>query len=224
MNVLAIGAHPDDETFAAGTLAKYAAEGNDVYILITTRGEGGAMGDPPLTDRAGLGAVREQEARAAARALGAKDIFFLPYRDPVIGEGHVLYTIDATLEDFSAAIAEVIASLKPDIVITHGSGGEYGHPQHKFTHAAVFAALDRLKPWRPQEVLTWCAAIPGAEEDRFTNKDDPADIVVDVSPWFDRKVAAMDAHRTQHVVFFRNNPDKTLADITRRIESFHRWA
>ncbi len=44
MIVLSIGAHPDDETCAAGTLIKYAQEGHDVYILTTTRGEGGSTG------------------------------------------------------------------------------------------------------------------------------------------------------------------------------------
>ncbi len=223
MIVLAIGAHPDDETFASGMLAKYAAEGNDVYILTTTRGEGGSMGDPPLSDQAGLGAVREQEGRAAGRALGARDVLFLPYIDPVISEGHVTHQIDVSLEEFSAAIGEVIQRLKPDIMLTHGSGGEYGHPQHKYTHVAVFKALEDLKPWRPGEVLTWCAAYPEPENDRFINKDDPADIVLDVTPWMAQKIAAMAAHRTQFAVFFRDNPDKKLEDVVGHLESFHRW-
>jgi LmbE family N-acetylglucosaminyl deacetylase len=49
MIVLSIGAHPDDETCASGTLIKYAEEGYDVYILMTTRGEGGSTGEPPVT-------------------------------------------------------------------------------------------------------------------------------------------------------------------------------
>ena len=79
-SILAISAHPDDESlFAGGTLAMYAKRGHDVYILETTRGEGGEVGEPPLTTKENLGAYREQEVRKAARALGVRDIFFLPF-------------------------------------------------------------------------------------------------------------------------------------------------
>lgn len=82
-SILVISAHPDDETlFAGGTLAMLAQKGNDVYILETTRGEGGEVGDPPLTSRENLGLFREQEVRNAAEALGVRDIFFLPFVDP----------------------------------------------------------------------------------------------------------------------------------------------
>ena len=75
--ILAISAHPDDETgFVGGTLVRYAGLGHDVYILETTRGEGGEVGEPPLTDKENLGSFREQEVRNAVRILGAKDIFF----------------------------------------------------------------------------------------------------------------------------------------------------
>jgi LmbE family N-acetylglucosaminyl deacetylase len=224
MKVLAIGAHPDDETgFAGGILAKYAAEDHQVYVLLTTRGEGGSMGDPPLCERPALGALREAEARAAVAALGLREVYFLPYQDPEISEDHTLHPIDASLEEFSGAIAEVIAELKPDVILTHGSGGEYGHPQHIYTHQAVFAALEQLRPWRPDEILTWCAAYPNPERERFINADDPADIVLDVSPWLPQKVQAFTAYRTQWPVFFRNNPDASIEDLPLRTESFHRW-
>lgn len=226
MRVLVIAAHPDDETaFTGGLIAKYASEGHAVVILWTTRGEGGEMGDPPLCSREELGVVREGEARAAAHALGAREALFLPFRDPVVGPENTLYHIDAPLEEFRAAIAEVMSSVQPDVVITHGSGGEYGHPQHIFTHQAVFAALDQLKPWQPQAVLTWASAYPdpAADQLRFLNKNDQADLVLDVSPWIEQKIAAYAAHRTQHGLFFRNNPGKKLGELPRRIESFRRW-
>ncbi|WP_026370340.1 PIG-L deacetylase family protein [Kallotenue papyrolyticum] len=224
MRVLVIAAHPDDETvFCGGTIAKYAAEGHEVVILLTTRGEGGEAGDPPLCPQDELGWWREREARAAGAALGATAVRFLPFCDP-LGREEDLHHIDATLEEFSAAIAEVMAALRPDVVITHGSNGEYGHPQHIFTHQAVFAALRRLAPWQPREVLTWGAAYPNPEKPRHINRDDPADLVLDVTPWLERKIAALEAHRTQHGLFLRNNPGKTLADVPGRLESFRRWS
>jgi LmbE family N-acetylglucosaminyl deacetylase len=223
MIVLSIGAHPDDEIYAAGMLAKYASEGHDVYILTTTRGEGGPLGDPPLTDRAGLAALRMAEGRAAGEILGAREVRYLPFVDPLMGPGGQWHAIDASLEDFSAAVAAVLAELRPEIVITHGAEGEYGHPQHKFTHRAVFAALRQLRPWTPREVLTWEATFSNAGPERKLNQQDPADIVLDISPWFAQKVAATEAHRSQWPAFLGNHPGKTIAEITDRVESFRRW-
>ncbi len=223
MRVLSIGAHPDDELYAAGLLAKYAAEGHDVYILTTTRGEGGPLGDPPLTDRAGLGALREVEGHAAGHILGAREVRYLPFVDPLPGPNREWKAISASLEEFSAAIREVLAELRPDVVLTHGSDGEYGHPQHRFTHRAVFAALEQLSPWRPAEVLTWEASFPDADPARRLNEHDPADIVLDTSPWLEQKVAAMEAHRSQWPAFLWNHPGKTIPEIVERIESFRRW-
>ena len=221
--VLAIGAHPDDETYAAGLLAKFASEGHAVYILTTTRGEGGTAGDPPLTDRAGLPAVREEEGRAAATLLGAQSISFLPFVDPIPGPNRTWKAVEAPLDAFSDAIGSVITDLRPDIVITHGSDGEYGHPQHLYTHQAVFVALLRLRPWQPREVLTWEASFPDADPERKLNPSDHADLVLDVSPWFATKVAAAEAHRTQRLALLHGVRDKPMAEAMDRIESFRRW-
>jgi LmbE family N-acetylglucosaminyl deacetylase len=228
MRVMVMAAHPDDETiFGGGMIAKYAAEGHDVVIVLSTRGEGGERGDPPLCTPEELGAVREAEARAAAKVLGARDVVFLPFQDPPVGPDDTLYPINVTLEDYATAIAGVMLEAQPDVVLTHGSNGEYGHPQHVFTHKAVFAAIEQLRQTGtgrlPSEVLTWGAAYPDPEKPRHINKDDPADIVLNVSPWLAQKVAAYAAHRTQHGLFFRKNPGKVLEDLPGRTESFRRW-
>ena len=228
MRVLAIAAHPDDETaFCGGTLAKHAAEGHDVYIMLSTRGEGGERGEPPLCTAAELAQVREAEARAAAVALGARAVLFLPFIDPLVGPDNTLYPINVTLEEFAEAIIGMLLELRPDLIFTHGSNGEYGHPQHVFTHHAVFAAIEQLRQTGsdslPQEVWTWGASYPEPEKPRHMNKDDHADLLVDVRPWLAQKVAAYAAHKTQHGLFFRNNPNKILEDLPGRTESFRRW-
>src|SRR4051794_29890295 len=140
--LLAVSAHPDDDTlFAGGTLARYASEGYDVFTLCTTRGEGGEVGEPPVSSKEQLGQYREAEARCAAQALGERDIFFLDYVDPHMEIDGIPLPIDANLEQFSSAIAAYLVRLRPEIVITHGTDGEYGHPQHRFTHQAVRAAI-----------------------------------------------------------------------------------
>jgi N-acetylglucosamine malate deacetylase 2 len=221
--VLAIAAHPDDELFGAGYLAKLAAEGNELYILCTTRGEGGEVGEPPVGPKARLGEYREVEMRASGAALGAREVWFLDFVDPWMEIGGEALAIDAEPKAFVAAVAERISALRPDVVITHGSNGEYGHPQHVYTHRAVLAALGMLAPWQPSELLTWCANPENAETDRIVNRDDPADLDLDISPWFERKLAAAQAHRSQHAMFLRNNKTDDIANALRHREAFRRW-
>jgi LmbE family N-acetylglucosaminyl deacetylase len=224
--IVSIGAHPDDETaFAGGMLAKYASEGHDVFIVSVTRGEGGEAGDPPLSSLDQLGATREGELRCAAAALGARDVSFLGFVDPRIAIGEPGRAIDATLDELVAAIRREIDRLRPDVVITHGSNGEYGHAQHIFTHQAVRTALAAPAGWRPSELLTWGAFVEGFEPARLLNKDDPADVILDVTPWFDAKLAALQCHATQLAMIRRNNKDESdLRKLVLRTESFRRWA
>jgi len=221
--VLAIAAHPDDELFGAGYLAKLAAEGNELHILCTTRGEGGEVGEPPVGPKSRLGELRVVEMHNSGAALGARSVQFLDFVDPWMEIGGEALAIDAEPGEFVAALAERIGALRPDVVITHGSNGEYGHPQHVYTHRAVMGALGTLAPWRPGELLTWCADTGNAATDRVVNQDDPADVDLDVSPWFERKLAAANAHVSQHAMFMRNNKTNDLANALRRQEAFRRW-
>jgi LmbE family N-acetylglucosaminyl deacetylase len=217
--VLAVSAHPDDDTlFAGGTLASYASAGFAVYTLCTNRGEGGEVGEPPVGPKEQLGSFREAEARCAARALGERDIFFLDYRDPPMEIDGIALPIDATIDEFSAAIAAYLQRLRPTIVLTHGSDGEYGHPQHRFTHHAVRSAIRSLGPWRPAEFITWMARTDDNAEERLTNTSDPATVSLDVSPWYEQKVAAAMCHRSQHAMFLRNSKKPTVRDTVRRVE------
>jgi LmbE family N-acetylglucosaminyl deacetylase len=184
--ILVVSAHPDDETlFSGGTLAMYAQKGHDVFILETTRGEGGEVGEPPLTTRENLAAFREQEVRQAARILGARDIFFLPYIDPFMEINGIARRIDAPLAEFASAIARYVQKTDPQLVITHGSNGEYGHPQHLYTHQATRMALNSNR--QRTAFMTWSAWHTPAEYKRILNQDDQADIINDISPWHNIK-------------------------------------
>jgi LmbE family N-acetylglucosaminyl deacetylase len=221
-SILAISAHPDDETlFAGGTLAMYAEKGHRVFILETTRGQGGEVGEPPLTTRENLAAFREQEVRRAAQALGAEDIFFLPYVDPYMEINGIARRIDASLTDFAGAITEHIKRLQPDMVITHGSNGEYGHPQHIFTHQATRMALFNGHPGIA--FLSWCAWYEPSERERILNKDDHANIINDITLWHTKKVRAALCHRTQHAMFLRNSGARSVPEMVWKTETFHIW-
>src|SRR5215207_2399139 len=80
--LLAVFAHPDDESYVCGgTLARYAAAGVRVVLLCATRGEAGEIADPALAARDELPAMREAELRAAAERLGIVEIHLLDYQD-----------------------------------------------------------------------------------------------------------------------------------------------
>jgi N-acetylglucosamine malate deacetylase 2 len=222
--VLVVASHPDDETiFAGGMIAKYASEGHDVYIVEVTRGEGGEVGDPPVGPKSELGRYREEEVRCAARALGAREVRFLAFVDPSIEIGEPAKPIDAELGALADPLLDIIDQIRPDVILTHGTSGEYGHPQHRFTLKAVQEALRKVSPWFPDEFLTWAANAGVNAEDRLTNKNDPADITLDVNPWVERKIAAMKCHRSQHALFYRNNKTEDFSKIVRRLEAFKRW-
>lgn len=138
-SVLVAVAHPDDETLAmGGTLAWLSQRGDRVTIVCATRGESGWIADPLLATRESLGAMREQELRRAAQVLGVADVCMLDYRD-----GTLSCVAPAEL---TGAFAAVIRRARPDVVITWGPDGGYGHPDHIAISAAVTAAFFATAP------------------------------------------------------------------------------
>jgi LmbE family N-acetylglucosaminyl deacetylase len=139
LRLLAVFAHPDDESMGmGGTLAKYAAEGVETYLVCASRGE---RGWPALVDYPGpsvLGKLREGELENAIRELGMQGLYFLDYIDG-----------DVDRADPSEAIQKIathIRRIMPQVVVTFPPDGNYGHPDHiavgQFTSAAVVCAAD----------------------------------------------------------------------------------
>ncbi|MDA0768695.1 MAG: PIG-L family deacetylase [Chloroflexi bacterium] len=160
--LLAIFAHPDDESAATGgTLAHYAKLGFQVGLVCATRGEIGEISDPNLASQANLGEVREQELRDAAAALGVADLTLLDYRDSGMAgtadNEHPNALTNALADDVVAALVGIIRQRKPGVVITFDPNGGYGHPDHiaihhhtveAFTAAAdVSRYKDKGAPW-----------------------------------------------------------------------------
>lgn len=144
--LLLVFAHPDDETFGcAGTIHEATTQGLIVTLLTATRGEAGKTGDPRIDTPEILGAVREQELRAAMAAVGLTDVRFLDYRDSGM-EGTAenddpRALIRAREEDVVTRIVVQLRAIRPAIVITFGPDGIYGHPDHLFIHRAATAAV-----------------------------------------------------------------------------------
>jgi len=243
MNLLCLVAHPDDETIlCGGTLAMLAAKGIAVHVACLTRGEGGELGEPPLTNRDHLGEVREQEMVNAVQKLGGKSLTFLGYVDPVM-QGDKLFAPEHNPALLAGQIVSTIKQFNIDGVITHGSNGEYGHPAHILMHQMTLAAVASLHkdvgaglaPARHGQLqglplprlYTFSANFENHPYPRIINKDDAADLILDVSPFLNQKESAALCHKTQNALFVRRRSEVagrqlTLREVMLSVESLHR--
>jgi LmbE family N-acetylglucosaminyl deacetylase len=141
---MAVLAHPDDESLGfGGILAKNAAQGVGVFLLTATRGEAGRFRGLPSSHhqhpgRDALAQIREAELRAAGAVLGVHEISLLDYPDQHLDRAHPHQVIER--------IVGHMRRVRPDVVVTFGPDGAYGHPDHvaisQFTTAAIVAAAD----------------------------------------------------------------------------------
>ncbi|MEM7339205.1 MAG: PIG-L family deacetylase [Actinomycetota bacterium] len=204
---LAIGAHPDDVDFGCGaTLAKWAAGGCEVHVLVCTDGSKGTW--DPHADEADLIAAREREQRAAATALGATGtVTFL---------GHTDGELESTLS-VRAQVAEVIRRARPDVVLGHDPWKRYRlHPDHRHagllaTEGIVAARDPKFFPYqgvphhRPDALLLWEADEPDHAED--------------VSGFLDAKLDALLAHESQFESTMASGDDPDLSQFRARVEA-----
>lgn len=215
--LLFIGAHPDDELYAAGLLAALSKRRVEVDLLCLTRGEGGGLGQPPVATRESLGAVREAELRASAAALGVVSVEMLGYADPEpSGNPRVARAPNVDSADLAMEILDAIRKSGPDAILTHGSNGEYGHPAHRLVHLAVLQGATWCQARGLYPVLyTFNAAAPGVSPWGGVNPDDPADLVFDATPWLDAKIRAFECHASQRGMWLRPGGPATTEEYVR---------
>ncbi len=165
--LLAVLAHPDDESFGiGGTLARYADEGVDVHIAIATDGVAGSVIPGYEHTLAELAAVRRRELDEAIAILGAT-LHTFGYRDSgYIGDPankHPEAFINADDVEATGRVVALIRQIRPQVVITHDETGGYYHPDHihcwKITTAAFHMAGDPAQypdigpaPYQPQRL------------------------------------------------------------------------
>lgn len=157
LTLLAVLAHPDDESFGmGGTLALYARRGVAVHLICATRGEAGTMAPEHLEGYASPAERREAELRCAAEKLGLTAVHFLGYRDSGMpgapDNAHPQALINAPVEEVAERVLAVMERIRPQVVLTFDPIGGYKHPDHIAMHRATVLAFERARATWPPEV------------------------------------------------------------------------
>lgn len=164
--LLAVLAHPDDESFGmGGTLAWYAQQGVETHLVCATRGEVGVVDEHYLSGFNSIAEVRESELCCAVDVLGLAGVHFLDYRDSGMpgspDNQHPQALAAQPLEAVTARVVHYIRKLQPQVVLTFDPIGGYRHPDHIAIHRATVAAFkaagdpsfpDPLPPYQPQKL------------------------------------------------------------------------
>jgi LmbE family N-acetylglucosaminyl deacetylase len=182
--LLAIFAHPDDESYGAGgVMALAAAAGNTVWVLCATNGDQGGRPGEVDVDHSLDPEIRRAELACACRELGIAEPIFLGYRDSGMeGWGAPEGSLSRAPEDeVVERILTVIRQLRPAVIVTFDPGGVYGHPDHTACSATATAAYRRAaaEPGGPTALYhqalprSMVAAMRAAtEEERRRSGDD----------------------------------------------------
>jgi LmbE family N-acetylglucosaminyl deacetylase len=147
--LVAVLAHPDDESIFGPVLARYAREGARVHMLIVTDGSRGNA-HTQIAEGPELAAVRAEEAICAANALGVEPPVLLGFPDGELGD----YVAEPTLlYRLTPRLQAEIARLRPDAVMTFGPDGATGHPDHRLVGSLVTQLARAGAPGVPERVF-----------------------------------------------------------------------
>jgi LmbE family N-acetylglucosaminyl deacetylase len=211
VRLVGVFAHPDDDSYLlAGTLLLHRGE-VDLTVVFATSGGAGPISDPALATRETLAAVREEEHRACLEEVGYGDAVtvFLRHRD--------YYLPDVPLDRLVDEIAEVLAEVRPHVVVTFGPDGLTSHHDHIRAGEAATSAVSRVLG-DPTDARLYHAALARSDVDRFYRgvreggfdygeegrlfdltgvPDERVAVRVDTRSVRDRKLAGILTHRTQ---------------------------
>lgn len=142
-------AHPDDESFGLGGLiARYVAEGVEVYLLCATNGDVGTVSEEYLNGYKSVAELRLAELDCASAKLGFKRVYKLGYKDSgMMGSATnhdaacLWYCYQHQPEAVIRRVVEVIRDARPQVIITFNEYGAYGHPDHIAIQRATVAAF-----------------------------------------------------------------------------------
>lgn len=165
--LMAVHAHPDDETFAGGIFGRYASEGARTVLVTCTLGEEGEIVDPTMDAdavRPRLGEVRTEELRCSVEALGIGQLYLLGYRDSGMvntpANANPLAFTNVDVEAAAARLVALVRAERPQVLITYDENGGYGHPDHIMAHRIATIAYESAGdttrfPVQPGEAGPW---------------------------------------------------------------------
>ncbi|MFN8524161.1 MAG: N-acetyl-1-D-myo-inositol-2-amino-2-deoxy-alpha-D-glucopyranoside deacetylase [Chloroflexota bacterium] len=165
LTLMAIHAHPDDESISTGgILARYADEGIHTVLVTCTGGEVGEIAHPTLASSEDLHVVRESELRAACEILGIRTLELLGYRDSgMMGTEPNRHPDCFYQADLDVAVGKLVALVRehrPQVLVSYDENGFYGHPDHIYANRITVRAFERAgdpawypwagtTPWQP---------------------------------------------------------------------------
>jgi LmbE family N-acetylglucosaminyl deacetylase len=196
--LLAILAHPDDESFGmGGTLALYARRGVQVHLVCATRGEAGTVDAEHMQGHTSIAELRTAELQCAAQQLGLSGLYFLDYRDSGMpgsaDNQHPAALVNAPEAQVAGRLVEYIRRLRPQVVVTFDPIGGYKHPDHIAIHKAAVRAFEQagnlafaseLPPYQPAKLYyhvipkgflrfgVWLLRLMGRDPRRFGRNAD----------------------------------------------------
>ena len=225
-SILVILAHPDDPDFFCGaTIARWVRLGHTVHYCLLTRGDKGVRDQ--AVDPIELARTREVEQRAAADALGVKQLIFLDYFD-----GYLVPTLDSRRD-----AARIIRQMRPDVVVTCDPTQIFGdnsinHPDHRYVGQIVVDAFFPAagNPLYFPELLNQEGLAPFAPKELWLTVTGNPNTIVDVTDYWEDKIRALHNHATQisdmgkldERLRGRHTVDTTL-DAPRYEEKFRRF-
>jgi LmbE family N-acetylglucosaminyl deacetylase len=226
--IVSFHAHPDDEALlTAGTLARLAAEGHRVVLVIATAGEAG-LAAQQLGQGDTLGSVRLNELQRSADILGCARVVVLGYADSGMAgkpTGAANAFAATPVEEAAERLALVLREERADILTSYDPAGGYGHPDHLQVHRVgrraaelagtrvlLEATVDRTALQRVLRLVRWVKrGVPDLAAERFEHAFTERALLtheVDVRQYWRQKRAAMQAHASQASA---DNGDRTLA-------------
>jgi N-acetylglucosamine malate deacetylase 2 len=203
-DVLIITAHPDDEIFASGTICLCVDKGFRVGLVCATAGEGGSKELLQRASNIRLGEVRRREMELSGWVLGTGEVSFFGQADTPSPDDTGSGSWDQT--KLVSALVRIVASSNPELILTHGPFGGYGHPAHRLLHHCTMTAAREIS--FAGSIFSFCGQVKGAF---FSwHFDQPSDVLIDARAFLRRRVASLSYHQSQLDYFVQPHFPRTV--------------
>jgi LmbE family N-acetylglucosaminyl deacetylase len=226
LTLMAVHAHPDDESSGGGILATYSDQGIRTIIVTCTNGEygdapGGIKPGQDGHDRQAVAQLRLAELRQAVKVLGVSHLETLGYHDSGMAEWEYKADPDAfcnvPLEEVAGRIAGLIEAYRPQVLVSYDDAGAYQHPDHVHASRAaqraatatgipakVYLSTMRGSSWRKiwEALRDLGEKVPDSAEDpararRAMESEQRITTTIDIRPVLSRKREALLTHGSQ---------------------------